>query len=226
MKITRLTELSLYYKLRESLSIKKSADLAKSVDFSLYTLKYNNITTTLDVVVYKNGTIATSGYVVDYINGTIKFDTALTSSDQVKADYYYCPFNLYDESSNELTDNFKYPAIAIYEDDTDTTPYELGNSSTEKTKSYVIQVWSERGGERNDATDSIVEMLEGSIPIIDYNAGFPTNSDGTKNTSFNPNNYLTVAISDSINYQKGGSLDIGKKAKFFAEIYVELKIFI
>jgi hypothetical protein len=227
MKITRLTELSLYYKLRETLSIKRTADLAKSVDFLTYTLKYNNITTTFDVVVSVNGTIATSGYVVDYINGAIKFNNALTASDQVKVDYYYCPFNLYDESSNETTDNnFKYPAIAIYEDDTDTQPYELGSASTEKIKTYVIQVWSERGGERNDATDSIVEMLEGSIPIVDYNAGFPTNADGTKNDSFNPYNYLTVAVSDSINYRKGGSLDIGKKAKYFAEIYVDFKIFI
>lgn len=226
MKISRLTELSLYYMLRDTLSIKKTKDIAKSVDFLSYSLKYNNITTTYDVVVSVNDIEATSGFVVDYINGVVKFDTALIASDIVKVNYYYCPFNLYDESSNELTDNAKFPAIALYEDETDTRPFELGTSQTEKVKTYIIQVWSERGGERNDATDSIVEMLEGSIPIVDYNNGFPVNADGTKNLAFDSSNIITVANTDSIKYEKGGSLDISKKPKFFAEIYVDLSIFI
>jgi hypothetical protein len=226
MKTTRLVELSLYYKLKDSLSIKRTGETLTSVDFISYNLKYDNITTTFDVVVYVDGEIATSGYVVDYINGIIKFDSALSSSNIVKADYYYCPYRIYDESSSETTDNFKYPAIAIYEDETETEPYEIGTATTEKVKSYVVQVWSERGGERNDVTDSIVEILERSIPIIDYNAGFPVNNDGTKNMSFNPNSIVTVAVSDSINYRKGGSLDIGTKPKYFAEIYVDFKIFI
>jgi hypothetical protein len=225
MKITRLTELSLFYKIRDTLSIKRTGEVAKSVDFSSYSLKYNNITTTFDVVVYIDGVKATSGYVVDYINGIIKFNPALTASNVVTVDYYFCPFNLYDEGSNETTDNFKYPAIAVYELDANAEPFELGNSNTEKIKTFVIEIWADRGGERTDATDAIVEMLEANIPIIDYNAGFPYNADGTLNNSFDPNNIITVATADSINYRKGGSLDIGNKPKYFSEIYVDLKIF-
>ncbi len=226
MKISRLIELSLFYKLRELLSVKKTNDIAKSVDFISYQLKYNNISTVHDVIVKVDGSIVLSGYSVDYLNGVIKFENGLAVDNIVKVDYYYCKFNIYDESSNETTDNFKYPAVAIYEDVTNTRAYELGSSQTEKTKTYIIQVYSEQGGERNDVTDSIVEMLEGSIGITDYNYGFPLNEDGTLNTSFNPSQTITIAHAESINYRKGGSLDIGKKPKFFTEIIVDLKIFI
>lgn len=226
MQITRLTELSLFYKIRDTLSIKRTGESPTTVDYKTYTLKYNNITTSQQAVVYTGGAVVTSGCAVDYINGVVKFNSPLTSSNAVTVDYYFCPFNIYDEGSNETTDNFKYPAIAIYEHQADTQAYELGNSATEKIKTFIIELWTERGGERTDATDQLVTMLEGSIPIIDYNQGFPYNSDGTLNTSFNPNNTLTVAITDSINYRKGGSLDIGNKPKYFSEIYVDLKIFI
>ncbi|RPK20067.1 hypothetical protein [Paenibacillus xylanexedens] len=226
MKISRLIELSLFYQLRDLLSVKKTNDIAKSVDFISYQLKYNNISTTKDVVVKVDGNIVASGYSVDYLNGIVNFDIALTQSNQVKVDYYYCNFNIYDESSNETSESFKYPAVAIYEDETETKPYELGSSQTEKTKTYIIQVFSERGGERNDVTDSIVELLEGSIGITDYNLGFPLNEDGTLNDSFDPYQIITYTHAESINYRKGGSLDIGNKPKFYSEIIVDLKIFI
>lgn len=219
-------ELSLYYKIREHLAIKKTNEKLNSVDRISYPLRYNNIPALFNVVVLVNEIEATSGYAVDYINGIVKFDTVLTVTDKVKATYYYCPFNIYNESSNETTDILKLPAIGIYEDATDTQPFELGNSRTEKTKTYVIQIWSEHGGERNDATDSIVELLEGSLPIIDYNEGFPTNEDGSKNQTFDYSKSIALAATDGINYRKGGSLDVGSKAKYFAEIYVDFKIFI
>jgi hypothetical protein len=224
MKITRLTELSLYYKIKDTLSIKRTGEVLKSVDFLSYSLKYNNIPTAFEVVVKVDGTVATSGYAVDYINGLIKFISPLTASNTVTADYYFCPFNIYDEGSNESTDNLKYPAIGIYEDNADAIPFELGSSNTEKIKEFVIEVWSERGGERTDAVDTLVEMLEGNIPIINYNDGFPYNTDGTINMSFDPTNIVAIATTDSINYSKGGSLDIGNKPKYFSEIRVDLKI--
>lgn len=226
MKISRLIELSLFYKIRELLAVKKTNEVAKSVDFSTYTLKYKNVEPSKEVVVKVDGVETTEGYRLDYLNGIIHFDTPLSSLNKVEVSYFYCNFNIYDESSNETTDNFKYPAIAIYEDYTDTRGYELGSSQTEKTKTYIIQVFSERGGERNDVTDSIVEMLEGSIGITDYNEGFPLNEDGTINTSFDPNNIVTYSVTESINYRKGGSLDIGNTPKFSSEIIADLKIFI
>jgi hypothetical protein len=226
MQITRLVELSLHYQIRELLSVQRTGEKVTSVDFLNYNLKYNNIITSYSVVVYKNGSTVTSGYVFDYINGVIKFSSKQLATDVITADYYYCPFYMYDEGSNETSDDFSYPAIAIYEHNSYADPYELGNTNNELVKTFIIEVWSERGGERTDATDLIVSWINNTFPIIDYNLnGFPYNPDGTLNTSFDPTNIVTYAFTDSINYRKGGSLDIGNKPKYFSEIYVDLKIF-
>jgi hypothetical protein len=224
MEITRLTELSLFYNMRDYLSVKKTGEVLSSTNLISYTVKYTNVITSIPMVVYKNGAIVIN-YTIDYVNGIITFNSTLLVGDVVTVDYYYCIFNIYDESSNATTDSFKYPAIAIYEDDTDTAGFELGSATKETTTTWIIEVWAERGGERNDATDNIVKMFNGTIPIVNYNNGFPVNSDKTLNINFNPNDIMTYAICESIKYRKGGSLDIGSKPMYFSEIRADLKIY-
>jgi hypothetical protein len=189
-----------------------------------YNLKYSNIQTKNDIVVYVNNIAQSSDYTVNYQNGIITFNSQLQSSDVVKADYWYCPINIYDEGKNPASDDFKYPAVAVYEDIANHEAYELGSSKTEKVTTWVFEVWSERGGERSDMTDTIVELLEGNIPIVDYNSGFPLDRNGNKNESFDATNILTYAVCDSINYTKGGSLDIGDKPKYLSQIYAVLRV--
>lgn len=225
MKISRLVELALFYNVRGLFSIPKTKEVAVSADFKTYNVKYTNIGTNHSVIVYVNDIVIDSGFTLHYENGTIQFTTALTSTDVVKVDYWYCPINIYDEGKDPRDDTFYYPAIAIYEDEGEGQAIELGSSAQERVMNWVIEVWCERGGERNDISDTLIEHFEESnIPIINFNDGFPTNRDGSKNIGFNPNNILTYAICDSINYSKDGSLDIGKTPKYVSRINLNLRV--
>lgn len=226
MKITRLVELSLVYKIQEVLSVQRLGEVLNSVDYKNYNLKFPNVQASLPFKIYVDNQEQSSGFTVNYSNGIVMFDTSINPTSVVKADYYYCPVHIYDESSSAKDQNndFKYPAVAIYEDDSIHVPYELGNPTKEIHSTWVIEVCCERGGERNDITDMIMEMFNDHIDIIDYNLGFPLNTDGTKNLSFDPNNIAGVMYADSINYNKGGSLDIGDKPKYLSQIYVDLVI--
>jgi hypothetical protein len=225
MKITRLVEYSLFHKIEEVLSIQKRNDKPKSVDFLTYNLKYNNVQTKREVVVRINGVQSSQPYVVDYKNGYVIFSVPLTASDEVLVDYYYCPVHIYDEGANPESDDFKYPAVAIYEGNRTDKPYELGNVSKHIYSLWVIEVLSERGGECNDIRDTLMELFNENIPLIDYNQGFPKNADGAINPVFNEQaQTIGFMICEGINSEKGGSLNIGDKPKFLATIYVDLVV--
>lgn len=227
MNITRLTELTLIYMIQDKLSQFRGREKPKSADYKTYNLKYNNIQTKYPVVVYANGIeYNITGYKVDYINGMIIFNTPLTSSDIIEVDYTCCPVNIYDESINPQDSNFRFPAVAVYEIDRDDRAYELGNTKKELHPIWGIDVYAERGGERNDITDDIMKMFEeGTFRVIDYNISFPINSDGTANSNFNETSQIAgYMYCDSINYRKGGSLDIGDRKRYITEITVDLTI--
>jgi hypothetical protein len=226
MEITRLIELSFFHYIKDSLKRTRSKERPKSADFRTYNLKYINILSKYPVKVYVNGQERSSTtYNVDYNNALIIFNTALTSTDVVEVDYTYCPVNVYDEGTTPKSVDFQYPAVAVYEMGSRFQAKELGSNKKEKHPTWILDVWTERGGERNDLTDSLVKMFEdGNFSIIDYNLGFPTNSDGTINSSFSEDNIVGYMYVDSINYSKGGSLDIGDKPKFLSEIIIDLII--
>lgn len=227
MEKTRLVELSLYYKLKDVLSRSRTGEIATSANFSNYNLKYSSIQTQYPVTVHVNTvTYNSSGYSVDYINGKINFNVPLTSSDVVSVDYTYCPINIYDESTSPESNDFKYPALAVYEYEREDIAYELGSNSKELHPTWIIDVWAERGGERNDITDIVASLFDDNttIPVIDFNQGFPTNSDGTINTSFDSSKVIGYMFTDSIKYRKGGSLNIGDKPRFMSEIFTDLTI--
>lgn len=230
MEITRLVELSLFNKIQDKLSRFRSKETATSANFLTYNLKYNNIQTKYPVTVYVNNIpFNSSFYTVDYVNGIINFNTPLTSSDNVQVDYTYCFVNIYDESMSPTDNNFKYPAVAVYEASREDEGLELGSSVKEMHPLWVIDIWAERGGERNDYTDMIVSLFEQSDAhtIIDYNIAFPTNSDGTINPSFSESNQIKgYMYVDGIKYRKGGSLNIGEKPRFLTEILLDLTVIV
>lgn len=226
MKITRLTELSLFYRIQELFTTRKTAEKLKSADFITYNLKYSNIQINEVVNIYVNGVIQNTGFTLNYIEGILTFDTKLTANTSVTADYTYCFANIYDEGMSPTGSNFKYPAIAIYEADSSDEPFELGNSKKERIANWVIEIWTERGGENSDFKDTIMEFFEeDGFDILDYNISFPTNRNGSKNESFLANiSRIGYATVESINSGKSGSLDIGDKPKYLNEIFVEFKI--
>jgi hypothetical protein len=230
VEITRLVELSLFNKIQDKLSRFRSKETPTSANFLTYNLKYNNVQTKYPVTVYVNNIpFNSSFYKVDYTNGIINFNTPLTSSDNVQVDYTYCFVNIYDESMSPTDSNFSYPAVAVYEAERKDEGLELGSNAKEMHPLWVIDVWAERGGERNDYTDMIVSLFEenDSHTIIDYNIAFPVNSDGTMNQSFNEDSQIKgYMYVDSIKYHKGGSLNIGEKPRFLTEILLDLTVII
>lgn len=213
--------------IQKALSRTRLNEKPKSANYSTYTLKYNSIQTNYPITVrINNDEVGNSEYDVDYNGGVITFKDRLSSNDVVSVDYTYCPINIYDESKNPYDNDFKYPAVAIYEEGREDEAVELGSNKKELHPTWIFEVWAERGGERNDITDIIMELFEdGTIPILDYNIAFPINSDGSKNEEFDENNQLYgYGYCDSINYRKGGSLDIGEKPKYLTEIMAELTI--
>lgn len=227
MKITRLVELSLYFKMQEILSVSRKDEKPKSANYSTYNLKYSNVQTDYPFIVkVNNEEVDSSLYSINYRDGSITFASPLNSRDIVGVSYTYCPVNVYDESKNPSSDDFKYPAVAIYEDEREDVAVELGSNKKELHPTWIMEVWSERGGERNDITDTIMEFFEeGLIPIVNYNVAFPINEDGSKNEEFDSTSSIYgYMYCDSINYRKGGSLDIGDKPKYLSEIILDLTI--
>lgn len=228
MERTRLIELSLFTKIQDKLSRSRSKETATSANFSTYNLKYNNVQTKYPVTVYVNNIVYnSSGYSVDYTNGIINFNVPLTSSDVVQVDYTYCYVNVYDESMSPTSNDFKYPAVAVYEANRKDVGFELGSTVREMHPVWMVDVWAERGGERNDYTDLLMQLFEEGVtlPIIDFNQGFPCNSDGTINPSYNEGSQtIAYMFIDSIKYNKGGSLNIGEKPRFLTEIILDLTI--
>lgn len=227
MRITRLTELSLFYKIRELFTATKTGEILKSADFQTYNLKYTNVQLNSTINVYVNGVIQTTGYSLDYMTGVLRFDTRFNSLTEIKIDYSYCPYSIYDEGIDPSSkDNkFSYPAIAVYEATSEDEPIELGSSRRDRISDWVVEIWTENGGANSDIRDTIMELFIEEIKILDYNIAFPTNRNGSLNEMFSAEEQtIGYAIADSINSGKSGSLNIGEKPKYLSEIFVELKI--
>jgi hypothetical protein len=222
---TRLVELSLFYAVQKALAIRKTNEIPSSSDYKNYSLKYKNISSFFSPIVEVNAMTVSVGYAINYIQGIVIFDNALLSSDTVKVTYEYNKVNIYDEGKNPLDDDFRYPALAIYEVEMRDEGFELGNSVKEKNGIWSFEVLAEKGGERHDISDKIYRAIseEGSIPIVDYNIAFPINADGMKNVQFNEEIQTIGHITcDSINKRNAGSLGIGDKPKYISEIMAEL----
>jgi hypothetical protein len=225
MEITRLVELSLIYSLKSHLSVRKTNESPATTDNKTFRLKYADITEDKEVLVLVGGAPPSVDYKVNYRDGLIIFDSPLASSSDLRVSYSYCKINVYDEGKNPFTDdNFQYPAISIYEINREDEGYELGSGRKEKNSHWGIEVWTERGGERHDISDSIINFFEeDNSPIIDYNKSFPLDSNGFKNPAYNKESQVRGYMScDSINKDNGGSLGIGDKPKYMSEIVVEL----
>lgn len=73
-------------------------------DYLVYTAAHQNIIedeTDYPIVVYVNGTEETEGFSVNYVLGTIEFDSALTADDTVTLDYAYDAVEVLDDDGSQ-----------------------------------------------------------------------------------------------------------------------------
>jgi hypothetical protein len=222
-----MVELSLYFYLMDNLSVLKTGEVLTSTDLITYPVKFKNVITNNELKVYVNGFVQDENtYTFDFPNGVLRFNTNRLASDAVKIDYRYCYLNIYDEGQFESKKDIQMPCVVIAEEDFKDVGYELGTSKKERNGVWNIAVFSDRGGERNDITDEICELLEiGTLPVINYGLNFPFLSNGQKNTLFDSTAQIAGYMSfNSINSFKAGSYSLGDKPAYTSEILVNMTI--
>lgn len=226
MERTRLIEYSLYYKIQDKLSRRRKKEKPKTLDSQTYNLRSVDVLPQYPVEVFVNNIQQQGNFTVNYLDGIVTFDFPLNTTDTVEISYTYCTHTIYDESNNPRVEEFVSPAVAIHRQNRTDKAFELGNAEREEHSMWVIDVWSYRGGERHDATDMLTRMFEvESLPIVDYNLGFPLEQNGTKNDNFDTRSMTTnYMILDGIKSSDGGSLYNGDKPVYTSNIVVDLII--
>lgn len=68
------------------------------------------------------------------------------------------------------------PTVSIDGGEIDTSPGELGNRKRLKYRTWYIDVFALTKSQRNDLGYTILNALEETIPVYNYNEGFPPNS--------------------------------------------------
>lgn len=173
MKISLLrnTGLSLYYHLKDYLSIEVKDEELSTEDNIEYSSNHS-LWYEVKPVIKINGE-QTTDFKLDSYNGKITMDNELTDSDVVTATYKYSPVYIYDDYPDNLDDNeLKLPAVSIVNEDTTENPYQL-TSGKRVIRYYVIEVWAERNTQRDDLSEKIKEKFDQSLELIDFNLGFP-----------------------------------------------------
>lgn len=175
-----LVESSIYHKLQYTFKATLNTVQLSTQDNKTYFSPKKNLLPLEVLKVYKNGIEQSTGFTVYYPDGKIVFDVANQATDIITLDTSYCYVNLDISFQNE----FSLPKIVIDFDENIDFPLEIGSKNRRIDNYYVdIIVYSERYGSQKDYLNIIKDNVR-SIPIIDFNQGFPINSDGTKNSSF------------------------------------------
>lgn len=225
MKLLRLIEQSVYYAVMDCLTINIADETLTTNDnyYKIYKSRYNNWSVTGNVVVKKNNEVVSSGITLDYVNGKVIFASANTSTDVIKLTYSPCSVNLVQAYPDDPT-SIKLPTVSIEHSETEERGYEIGSSSRKEINMwFFIDIFAQRSGQRSDIVDTIKEYFDMDIPVINYNNGFPTNSDGSKNNNFDifiqTIGYLQT---DSISVSTSRSLDNGNVEQYVATLPVLL----
>ncbi len=146
--------------------------------------------------VYVNGTLATSGYSIDYPNGKIIFNTAIAQTSTVKVGYSYkwvkftdadnIPMLSQAQVESHRVDNTNYlagsgnyillneqriqlPLVAVQILDGDFEPYEIGSGARYKRDRVKLHVLAEDGTSANRIGDILSFADEKTLYTYDIN---------------------------------------------------------
>ncbi len=73
-------------------------------------------------------------------------------------------------------DNLVVPSVSIDWTLMTNETFELGNRTGDYNRSWYIDVFTENKSQRDDFTYLILEALQDTIPVLDYDVGFPPSS--------------------------------------------------
>jgi hypothetical protein len=68
---------------------------------------------------------------------------------------------------------FKYPAIAIEWSDASASSFELGSKIKQASRMYIADIFALTSTQRDELSYKIFNYLDDTIPVYDYNEGFP-----------------------------------------------------
>lgn len=88
------------------------------------------------------------------------------------------PFvNVVDGFPDEI---LKLPTVSVEIDVIDSYPFELGNRHLAKTRIWYVDVFASNKGQRNEFAYRVLNELEDTIPVYNYDEGFPPEANPSK----------------------------------------------
>jgi hypothetical protein len=99
------------------------------------------------------------------------------------------------------------PSIAIEWDIMTSAVFEMGNRKGDYVRSWYIDVFAKNKSQRDDFTYRLIEAMENTIPVYDYDEGIPEDNPPTQPTQIG---YMTVLDKEI------------KRFKVFAELVTKL----
>lgn len=95
---------------------------------------------------------------------------------------YYFINNLFEDVSEFVTivdgypeTTLQIPTIAVESKRINTEKFELGNTKRLKIRAWVIDVFARNKSQRDEFSYRILNSLEDTIPVYNYDEGFPPN---------------------------------------------------
>ncbi len=188
---------SLYYALEDGLKYSVNNRPLTRITSVLYTFPKPPLVSQ-PVIIKVDGNI--TGGQINYLKSTVVFSTDILSTSVVTSDYSFCTVKLYDDYPDIDKPDFVLPAVSLEVTNYSVAANELGRTPNYYRVPYTITVFAERSGQRDDITDIIREiLLNTSIPLIDFEVGFPILSSGLKNDAYNANTQ-TLAMIECFNF--------------------------
>lgn len=222
MQLLRLIHRSVYYAVCDALTINVKDETLTTNDYLNYTSVYKNWHTTGNVIIKKNDVVVPSGFTLNYESGGVVFSSTNISSDIIKLTYSPCSVNVVEAFPE---DEIVLPTVSIENETISERPFEIGSSSTKDMRLwFYIDVFAKRSGQRTDLIDILKNYFDNDIPVYNYNSGFPINSDGTKNDSFDAETQRLgyLQAEDSINITMLRSLDMSNVEQYVGTLTVLL----
>lgn len=184
MGLTRLTTLSLIYFLNQELSMEVVGGQSIQRDTRTFALKHNRLVPTRTISVYVDGElISVDGYKVYPQDGLLVFSSPLGSA-SVTVDYHYSLIDVVDAYRKDV---LNAPIVAVENVGDKERGMEIGTDSKLVTAEFRINVYANTEGQRDDVTDFIKRALDKTMPIWDFNKGFPVLYGGEINPTFDVN---------------------------------------
>lgn len=80
-----------------------------------------------------------------------------------------------------------FPTVSVDNQRIETYDFELGNKTRQQVRTWVIDIYALNKSQRDDFSYRILNALEGSIPIYNYDEGFPPDTSPSQVGCYLPN---------------------------------------